>query len=101
MKIGNAAAGIPAEQASAPLARTSQEAAAKAQGAAESSATVELSNTAATLISGATGAPVEFDAAKVERIGQAIANGTFKINAEAIADKLIGNAQELLGKVNR
>ena len=33
------------------------------------------------------------------RIAQAIADGRFKVNAEAIADKLIANAQELLGKV--
>ena len=39
-----------------------------------------------------------FDAAKVERITQAIRDGTFKINAEAIADKLIVNAEELLGR---
>ena len=61
------------------------------------SATVALSSTAATLLSG--GARGEFDAEKVARISQAIADGSFKINAEAIADKLIANAQELLGKV--
>ena len=40
----------------------------------------------------------DFDAEKVARISQAIADGTFKINAEVIADKLIANAQELLTK---
>jgi negative regulator of flagellin synthesis FlgM len=40
----------------------------------------------------------EFDAAKVERIALAIAEGKFQVNAEVIADKLIANAQELLGK---
>ena len=65
-----------------------------AGGPAEASAQVELSNTAETLLSG--GASPEFDAAKVARISQAIANGTFKNDAEAIADKLISNAQELL-----
>ena len=39
--------------------------------------------------------------AKVERISQSIQDGTFKVNHEAIADKLIANAQELLGKVQR
>ncbi len=38
-----------------------------------------------------------FDSAKVDRIAGAIRNGTFKVNAEAIADKLIVNAEELLG----
>jgi len=32
-------------------------------------------------------------------MSDAIAGGNFKINAEAIADKLIANAQELLVKV--
>jgi negative regulator of flagellin synthesis FlgM len=37
-----------------------------------------------------------FDGAKVERISQAIRGGSYKVNPEAIADKLIANAQELL-----
>jgi anti-sigma28 factor (negative regulator of flagellin synthesis) len=32
-------------------------------------------------------------------MSEAIASGSFKVNAEAIADKLIANAQELLVKV--
>lgn len=62
-------------------------------------AEVELSPTAASLRANA--APAEFDAAKVDRIAQSIADGSFKVNAQAIADKLIANAQELLGKVQR
>ena len=64
---------------------------------ADASATIELSNTASTLLTGATTA--EFDAEKVARISRAIEDGSFKINPEAIADKLIANAQELLSKV--
>lgn len=64
---------------------------------ADASAKIELSNTASTLLTG--GASAEFDAEKVARISKAIDNGTFKINPEAIADKLISNATELLGKV--
>ncbi|WP_422017092.1 flagellar biosynthesis anti-sigma factor FlgM [Roseateles sp.] len=37
-----------------------------------------------------------FDAAKVDRISKAITEGKFTINASAIADKLVANAQELL-----
>lgn len=60
----------------------------------EEGAKIELSSTASTLISGGVG--TEFDAEKVARISAAIDNGSFKINPEAIADKLIANAQELL-----
>ena len=42
-----------------------------------------------------------FDAAKVARISDAIRDGKFSVNAEAIADKLIANAQELLGRAGR
>ena len=42
-----------------------------------------------------------FDAAKVERITQAIRDGTFSVNAGAIADQLIANAQELLDRTPR
>ena len=63
----------------------------------DASAKIELSSTAATLRSSTTSA--EFDAEKVARISQAIEDGSFKVNPEAIADKLIANAQELLSKV--
>lgn len=65
---------------------------------AEPSAKVALSS-AATLSTD--GAEASFDAEKVARIAQAIRDGKFEINAEAIADKLISNAQELLGKTSR
>jgi negative regulator of flagellin synthesis FlgM len=101
MKIGHpadkpaAAAGAPA---AADAAKAGQaQASAETAGAADPSATVALSSTAATLLSG--GASGEFDAEKVARMSEAIASGSFKVNAEAIADKLIANAQELLVKV--
>ena len=40
-----------------------------------------------------------FDVEKVQRISDAIRDGKFVVNADAIADKLIANAQELLGNV--
>ncbi len=64
---------------------------------AEPSAKVELSDTVSSL-SDSQGDGV-FDAAKVERISKAISEGQFRINPEAIADKLIQNARELLGGV--
>lgn len=36
------------------------------------------------------------DAAKVSRVKQAIDDGSYKVNPEVIADKLISNAKELL-----
>ena len=64
---------------------------------ADESAKIELSSTASTLLTGGTTA--EFDAEKVARISKAIDEGTFTINPEAIADKLIANAQEVLAKI--
>ena len=101
MKIGHpadkpVAAGSPAAADPAKAGQAQAAAAAPAAAAADPSATVALSSTAATLLSG--GASGEFDAEKVARMSAAIASGTFKVNADAIADKLIANAQELLGK---
>ena len=67
--------------------------------AQDESAKVALSSTAATLLSGSS--TPEFDAAKVDRVSKAIADGTYKVNPEVVADKLIANAQELLGKAQR
>jgi negative regulator of flagellin synthesis FlgM len=38
----------------------------------------------------------EMDMDKVKAVAEAIQNGTFKVNPEAIADKLLANAQEML-----
>ena len=60
----------------------------------EPSAKVELSAAASVLAS--VGSDGSFDAQKVERLQQAIRDGTYRIDAGAIADKLIANARELL-----
>ena len=44
----------------------------------------------------AAGAP--FNAEKVAEIKQAISNGEFKVNSEAVAAKVIESARELLGQ---
>ncbi len=62
----------------------------------EASAKVQLSPAAAVLSQ--LSADPAFDTAKVERIAQAIRDGKFEVNAEAIADKLIENAAELLSR---
>lgn len=42
-----------------------------------------------------------FNAQKVEAVKMAIANGSFSINAEAIADKLLSNARDMLGVASK
>ena len=64
---------------------------------ADDSAKIELSSSAATLMS--SDVSVDFDAEKVVRMSKAIEDGTFKINPDVIADKLIANAHEALAKV--
>ena len=70
-----------------------------AGGNVEASAKVALSTTVAQLSAG--GQEGVFDAEKVKRISEAIRDGKFSVNADAIADKLITNAQELLGAVSK
>ncbi len=62
-------------------------------------ATVALSATA--MLLKAPSGPADFDSAKVQRIAQAIRDGKFQVSPEAIADKLIANARELLGPSGR
>ena len=97
MKIGTHEPKVSTEAAPARPAGVTRPGASSAEPAA--SATVALSAgayLATTLPSDPT-----FDAAKVERIAQAIRDGQFKIDAGAIADQLISNAQELLSRTPR
>jgi negative regulator of flagellin synthesis FlgM len=55
---------------------------------------VELSNLASQLLASDNEAP--FDAGRVAEIKQAISEGKFSINADAIADRLIVSARELV-----
>ncbi|MBS0317153.1 MAG: flagellar biosynthesis anti-sigma factor FlgM [Proteobacteria bacterium] len=66
-----------------------------AGGQTPDSTSVKLSATASSLLAAST---PEFDSAKVEKMRQAIADGSFRADPGAIADKLISNAQELLSK---
>lgn len=107
MKIGNspdvASAAVSADKAGAAqtTGRSAAQggiAAAGAKAAPEASAKLELSSNAARLLSGVS-EEGSFDAEKVGRISQAITDGKFTVNASVIADKLIANAQEMLGRM--
>ncbi|MEO6276682.1 flagellar biosynthesis anti-sigma factor FlgM [Roseateles sp.] len=104
MKIGNSPEGTAsppkAEQRPAarkPEATATAETARAAAPAPAPAASAHVAISSAAQLA-ASGGPDDgsFDTAKVQRISQAISEGKFTINASAIADKLVANAQELL-----
>ena len=92
-----AGASSAAASAQASQAAQSSQAAQTTQNAQKSAATAVTVSSLARSIeeSGASGS---FDAKKVESVRTAIANGTYKVDAEAIADKLLSNARQVLRK---
>lgn len=75
----------------------------KSQGSASptgSGVTVTLSPQSQTLATQSASTDT-FDSGKVEAIKASIANGSFQVNAEAIADKLLSNASEMLSASRR
>jgi negative regulator of flagellin synthesis FlgM len=91
--IGSVASG-PQKPSTAPAAGS--EAASARANAPAAGVTVTLSSTRQALAADGAGAEVS-DARKVEAMKQAIANGSFQVNAHAIADKLLANAADMLG----
>ena len=103
MKIGQTdntavATAVNERKPGTPAANAAAASNASASASASASTKVALSSTAEQLA--AKGGNGVFDADKVARISQAIRDGSFSVNADAIADKLIANAQELLGKMS-
>jgi negative regulator of flagellin synthesis FlgM len=88
MKIGNS----PSPDGTASTAKAEQRPAARK---ADSTATTETTRSTAAAPAASTQVAIS-DAAKVDRIAKAISEGKFTVNANAIADKLTSNAQELL-----
>ncbi len=64
--------------------------------AAEKSVSVRVSSLAKNLAQSRANASGDVDQKKVEAMRTAIANGSFKVNAGAIADKMLANAEEIL-----
>lgn len=62
----------------------------------QGSTPLSLSNTA--WVARSAGATGDFDADKVKAVCDAIANGSYTVNPEAIANKLLANAQDMLNR---
>ncbi len=104
IQTGAAAAGAakPAERPANSAAGASKSVG-KSQGSASptgSGVTVTLSPQSQTLATQSASTDT-FDSGKVEAIKASIANGSFQVNAEAIADKLLANASEMLSASRR
>jgi negative regulator of flagellin synthesis FlgM len=94
--IGSVAGGP--QKATAPAAAEAGAAASVASAAQPQpgvTVTLSSSTTEARAVSGAGGDV--FNSEKVASMKAAIANGTFQVNAGAIADKMLSNAAEMLG----
>jgi negative regulator of flagellin synthesis FlgM len=72
-----------------------------AQAAPSTGASVSVSTLARTLETADRGVGTDFDSKKVAEIRAAIKDGTFKVDPEAIADKLLSNAQEMLSVTSK
>jgi negative regulator of flagellin synthesis FlgM len=101
MKIGHTPE--PGQGITPPAKRTGPETGAAAQaqaaavrGPANASASLTVSTLGRTLEATRRSEAGDIDQAKVDAIKAAIANGSYRVDAEAIADKMLANAQEIL-----
>lgn len=105
MKIGQKPE-LPGALAQAALAKQAKAAAPSAGGAAADAALVAAAgvpvtfSTTARALEQTSRNQGDFDASKVKAVRSAIENGTFKVDAEVIADKMLANTQEFLSRAN-
>jgi negative regulator of flagellin synthesis FlgM len=104
MKIGQKPE-LPGALAQTGLAKQAKSPASAAEGAAKHAAAASTAGVPVTVSTAARGAlnlstrpNADFDAGKVKAVRTAIENGTFSVDAEAIADKMLSNAQEILSR---
>ena len=103
MKIGQQPE-LPGALAQTGLAKQAKSPASAAEGAAKSAQAASTAgvpvtvSTAARALDQSPRTTGDFDAGKVKAVRAAIEKGTFSVNAEAIADKLLSNAQEILSR---
>jgi negative regulator of flagellin synthesis FlgM len=81
-----------------PTGNEARAAAAKAGEAVAGTEKVQLSDLATRMSELESRFGGEFDARKVEEVRTAMAEGRFKVNTEAVADRLLASVAELLGK---
>jgi negative regulator of flagellin synthesis FlgM len=102
MKIGQPTdIPIPATASASPAAAKTGAAALATQNAQSAGVAVTVSTTARNLEQVAKSDGAEVDVDKVNSVRSAIEQGTYVVNAEAIADKLLANAQEMLDRTRR
>jgi negative regulator of flagellin synthesis FlgM len=103
MKIGTSDLKVTVPQTTTPSTpKASEEAAATATKTASSAGvSVSVSNLARSLETPEATSTSEVDTAKVNQVKASIQNGTFVVNPEAIADKLLSNAQEMLNRTTK
>lgn len=103
MKIGQKPE-LPGALAQTGLAKQAKSPASAAEGAAKDAVVASTAGVPVTVSSAARAldqtsrAAGDFDASKVKAVRAAIEKGTFSVDADAIADKMLSNAQEILSR---
>lgn len=99
MKIGQKPElpGALAQKQAKPAAPAAEGVAARTASAAAAGVPVTFSN-AARAIDQTSRSQGDFDAGKVKAVRAAIENGTFRVNAEVVADKMLANTEEFLSR---